>query len=474
MNKSWIIEERLKPNLEIKQISVEDKMAVYMGNSISPSAFYGTNFPLINILGYTLNRDEIIRLDIDYTSIVPTCSIIFKTQDINFLTYYFPTDGEVVSIFLRSPSDKLKPIRNDFEIMNISYKTPLSTELEFNTISINARLKVPKFYDDDSFSFNLSSYETLLRICGNLQIGFASNIKETNDKMNWICFKNYEKYIYDITTRSWSDEDSFFYSFIDPYYTLNFIDVNKLFSLSSEDTPGLISTEYLTNTNSNEKVELEVDSLFLTNYTKYSPLNIWISSYKIINNSTLINSISGISQHVKFYDFSTKQLVDNELNTLITKNSENYHRILKGSIEIEYDELKSKKNWLGLQYSNPIGNVHKNYNYAYLHNKRNWEELDKMILQVELPQINHSLHIGQRIRIAIFSEVNKTNAQLLSNSDEKMYDSYGREIGYNKFLSGFFVIKGFKIIYDGKTKSHKQIINLVRREWNHQLFDGYL
>ncbi len=59
-----------------------------------------------------------------------------------------------------------------------------------------------------------------------MNLGFSSNVRESNDEMTWINPNDtYKEFIKDITRYSWISEDSFIWTFIDFNYNLNYVDI---------------------------------------------------------------------------------------------------------------------------------------------------------------------------------------------------------------------------------------------------------
>lgn len=471
------IKEILKAKTPLHSIELYNEFATLTTEKgISPSTLHGTIFPLVHILGYTIQHSNLISLEIKYDKFLPLLFLKFKTNDITFLSNHSIFDGEIVSIFLRSPSDKLKPIRNDYEIFFYDYEVSTYESLgSENIITIIGRLKIPTLYFDRNIAINDTSYNLLLKLANDLTLGFASNINSTDDKMNWICNTNYEDFINNITEHSWIDNNSFLKSFIDLYYNLNFIDINKQLKLNLESNPGILSSNFLNDTYNNKKIEIQKDYLFLTNAYELAQTNHFFTNFKIKNNSSYISNKNGFGQLYSIYDFTTKTEINDISEPLI--NEEVLDKIyLRGRIDT-YEQNFIKRKWLGLQYSSPIGNVHKNYNYSKYHNKYNNDELDKMYIELHLPQINFNIYKYQKIPVFTFSYLNRRDAKILENINNKAasYTSNNVEAvkSLNKLLSGDFIVIGYSILYNSIDNfSGKQILKLSRREWDNQLLDS--
>ena len=104
-------------------------------------------------------------------------------------------------------------------------------------------MRIPTLFQHISKSYiNKTSFETLREIAKDLGLGFASNERNTNDKMNWICpSKTYYKFMQDICNSSWLGEEDFFDWWIDQYYVLNFVNLRKQLLEKSKDETKILA-----------------------------------------------------------------------------------------------------------------------------------------------------------------------------------------------------------------------------------------
>jgi hypothetical protein len=100
-------------------------------------------------------------------------------------------------------------------------------------------MKIPGLYAETNKSFPKdTSFNHLQDVAEFLKIGFASNETTTQDKMVRLCpYINLNEFLDETVNSSYKDEDSFFCWFIDPYYYLNYVNLNKQFSLDDKTDP---------------------------------------------------------------------------------------------------------------------------------------------------------------------------------------------------------------------------------------------
>ena len=92
-------------------------------------------------------------------------------------------------------------------------------------------MRVPNRYRDACNSFKETSFNTLLKLSNQYGLGFASNVESTEDEMIWINPTDYPiDFIESIAKSAYLDEESFFTVFVDQFYNLNFVEMNRLFN----------------------------------------------------------------------------------------------------------------------------------------------------------------------------------------------------------------------------------------------------
>src|SRR5690606_29359280 len=113
--------------------------------------------------------------------------------------------------------------------------------------------------------------------------------------------------------------------------------------------------------------------------------------------------------------------------------------ILRGRPDENLWERRQKYKWLGTQYSSPKHNVHENYYFAQVQNYQNNQEIEKLILNVELPKANWNLYRYQRVPILIMNDGNKIRKKNTESEEEAQQGGHP-DITWDKFLTGFYVL----------------------------------
>ena len=138
-------------------------------------------------------------------------------------------------------------------------------------------------------------------VARDLKLGFNTNITNTNDQMKWSNMnkENYS-FIKDITGKSYIDDNSFLTSFIDYYYNLNYINVEKALQ-ESLDLSGAIT---ISDEGIDESSMVKTGKLYLVNKEiGDSRYNVYIDNFTVLNKiNTTVASRKRVAScaHTKF------------------------------------------------------------------------------------------------------------------------------------------------------------------------------
>lgn len=459
------IKELAKAKIDL--LNIESNFEIdnfYGGPSGFTTSMLGQEFPYVIMNGSNITKNQLKFLEIDCMGFIPKLrfTMILSRGKTEYMRYYFPRAGDIVSLFIRSPNDNIKPIRNDYQVVTVDYLGGEGiSDSGDSVITVTARLFVPQMYFHQSFSIDGTSFETLRKIATELKLGFASNVDSTDDSMRWMHVGNYEQFMNRISQHAWKDEKSFFVSFIDFYYNLNFINVNQQILSSPKGQPGVISDINIRDPKENTTLQVNLETFKLTNDYRLMSFNNFIAKYDLINNASILTYKEGVVKDYTFYDYTTEEQVTDRVVSLRTDG-------IGASMTSISDNLSTAdqnvREWLGLQYSAPLGNVHKNYSFSEMHNRFNNVELEKMTLNARLLTPNFFVHRGQRLFVEILSYADKFDTVLTSEPIIKLDQRVFAAL--NVFLSDFYFVRGHKITYDPSLQSgFTQEIYLAKRDW---------
>lgn len=456
-------------------------------------------YPLIKINDYIVNPDEIDMVEIDSTGFLPSitlkCTFIHKT----FVSREMPKDGDIISVAIRNKSDLLKSIRNDYVITGIVSSSNPTQLTAPSSITFFGILFIPGLASAAiNFSHEGTSLEALKELARTIGLGFATNEDNTDDKQIWISGNEaYDTFIFNVVERAYRDDTSFYNVWIDIYYNLNFVNVNKLL-LSSEDEVDSaallnnIDKDYTYGENSNQSQTIESPKVF-SNYDRFKTSSFYISSWKPDNKSTNITFELGTKIYCNLFEHNQK-LYDNEdsqkywdipVEPTYDKNKVNKYILLRGRAtqqsdlkgkdltraNYNYTEIYAKNKWVGIQYtiSNSDddvmkwdGNHHKNYHRAKIQNLINNKELEKLNVEIKVNGVNMNIIKGDKTPIVLIS------SDVVEN---KMIDKESENLDrLEQFYSGWYLVKGFRLKYN-KDNDQSVLSNftqqfiLTRREW---------
>jgi len=388
--------------------------------------YYGDQIPERDISSMTLYQD----------GMVPAVIVSFADSK-DLVRSRPPLDDTKFEIFLTSGSPNIKSIHLKFKLKD-------HIEKKNKTYIFTGTLDMEDFYKISYKSYNGTSFETLRKISKELGLGFNSNIKNTNDKMKWKnTGKEYSSFIYDIIEHSYISDSSFMLGYIDNYWCFNYVDIEKEWNRDISNDVG-INTRGASDLGGGLNDSDKITKLFLTNEMAFNSSNNFISSYVLSNNSTKRSLEDGHFTRIKYYDVNSKSFMEFDVDALTTESDEVIS--LKGAPQDKKDFKENyKTKYLGRF---DLDNVHQNYKYSEIQNRRNLDNLVKINAELTLPNINYNLYKYQKIRVDI------VNVKETVTNDKKL----------NERLSGEWLITDISYIW--RRGKMSQIVKVSRKELN--------
>jgi hypothetical protein len=479
----------VEPAIEPKKLEVRDP-AESAGKNDKVTKNIGIEKPVVLINDYAFSKNDVRSFILSSEGPYPMVSAtLIDTKNI-FGVDSFPRDGDKMTVFINSKNESTyKSIHLDFEITDIS-SSPAKPGNP-SKINVSGKVSVPKLFAENCQSFEANtSLEHLTLVAKELKLGLASNIDETADSQIRIQpFINYLDFIKQIVMTSYISDDSFQHFFIDQYYYLNFIDINKIFNATNPSIEDFQETISSLPTTMSEEMESGTDNdnfptkLFLTNNMAFKASNNWIEKYRILNQSNTINDIHGHFRDIQIYDDNAEERLDEFRVEALSTNPENLKDLqepLKGNRDSEeYLDLVKRK-YMGRQDvgEDGLGNVHPNFIFSQLHNRRNFDETQKIKLEVTLSTFNASLYRYMKIPVLMY-HIDRQNVleavNLKESKEEAGFKDSAIDNGkstepepeqvLDQFLSGYYIIESIDIIYKDSIGNYSQKVVLTRREW---------
>lgn len=491
-----IEDPKIKKDIRFDELSLSENGGTST-NGGSQLNTVGNDYPIIRINDMVLGKDDIQSMLISSRGFLPTIELSLKFANTALISKNMPKDGDMISVFVRTNTSAINYLRNDFIINHVD--SNVSSKSANNTVFLRGELFIEGFTsNNNTFGIIGTSKDVMKEIAKKFKMGFAYNdADDMDDLQNWLCcFSSPQVFIEDVTRHSWKNNMSFFKSWVDLYYNLCFVNVNKF--LSSDENPEdeidltfFSSTVALNSlTSSNDKPDDAKPFLkVFSNFDSFKGSSFYISKWHPVNRSNSLSS--GYSNIIHSFTHNQNVYIENKDNcedTLIvnpvydTSKLDSYI-ILRG--RAKYDENANPDNeqarvnysmqntyinhiWSGVEYkmdkdenssSNNTwsGNVHHNYHNAAYQNEINDIELNKLYIEVVCDGL--CLQVMRGERVPVFLKYNTPLDKNISPDDP----------GFNRFYSGYYIVDSIEYKYNGKVKtgysSFSTIMSLKRREW---------
>jgi hypothetical protein len=449
-----------RPSIVLQQLVFEYNDNVHDSKAKEYADIIG-KYPYIQISNTVIQTDNSIKVILYNDQFLPKIEVQFKDPTYRIIDPLFPTDNTILSVFIRSSSEILMPVRMDFKIIEFTSdknKDGDNQEIIYTIIGI---LNVNNLYVTPFYSQNGTSFNILQTIASQSKLGFASNINNTSDLMTWINPGDTNiNFIQDTVKCSYRSDESFMISYIDFYYNLNYIDIETSMNENISDQQQVTAGDMFKDNPEN------ISDLYLTDHPDKMSSNQYINKYILNNSSTKVNLDIGYKTSVSYYDKNGNTYYKLLMDTISTPGKNGNNVILKGNVgEIsELVQTSIDNVSLGMFDSD---NVHKNFLYAMQQNHKNLEYLQKIKMTLSLKIINFNLYRFQKIKIIFYKlhELNTDqnnallNQQTINNSRNIDYD----EKRINQRLSGEWLIISISYTFN-KIGGFSQDITLVKRE----------
>ena len=449
----------------------------------------GTLAPIVQIGGLMIPIESVKSLTVWQQDLLPAISLTIIDNGSIFGAGLYPISDILVSVFIRSQNKKLKSLSSDFLITSIgSIPLPNSNQAIYNLVG---ELHVPKINGNFSRSYSgLTSLEALKKVADELSLGFADNQPEnTSDRMTWIMPNyNYKSFISHVKKMAYRDDSNFFDCFIDRYYTLNFINVEKMFSQDPETDKGFLALEqsFIDKRRAGEDreeadAENQVD-IILNNHRSSVNSEFYISEFSVMGHHGEVLANHGLRKHAYWYDHGgnadpnrqdSVNFGDHYIEPLQTPASNNGLAPHTANIPDFRDGISATGVWKGVRYAN----AHPDYKFAMLLNEHNLFETKKNELRIVLRGININVLRGSRVAVMIYLERQDaltansartepldrgTAAKELDRANDENSDNPTAQV-LDKLLSGFYYVSSIKYSYmDGDFQTD---MILSRRHW---------
>lgn len=499
---------RIYMDPDIKRSIVLDELSMPYNEKndkkLDKKSMAGISYPIICINDNFLEQDEITYMEISCDKFLPYIHLEIAPKTETLIIKDPPKDGDIISVFIRTTTDVIVPLRCDFIIKNSNSGDKMVTNRHgISKLILDGTLFIPGINSQSkSFANFGTSKDALKAVAKQLRLGFATNdMNDTNDKQIWICPKsNIESYIKEIESHAWRDEQSFFKTWIDVYYNLNYINVNEALMSSDNDIDitaysSTIDFQKLYPINTSQDNANEFPKLFNNIIDETRKSSFFVLNWQPVNNSSKITNKIGSKINTFVFVHNQNLYNDEEDPYMTLENNQMYdpqkidsYIILRGRTtydassatsgemareNIKTDDINTHNKWGGIQYTMSdsdgddknswSGNVHMNYNRAESHNTLNKKELDKMYIKMTVSGPCLQVMRGEKVPVMLKNTPGITTDMMDAQNES--------EININRMYSGMYFVDGYKLIFkpkighgEGYTNFYTEFI-LKRREW---------
>jgi hypothetical protein len=447
----------------------------------------GLNSPFVVINGYSVSR-YMRNFSLDLCGFIPVIKFTFAAADTIFMSVNYPKDGDIVSVYIRSADNYYKPFRMDFLILSVlgdvssAYsERGTDPEGEYFRFSIVAECYIPGLYKQRIKAFpNIPSIDALLEVSQELNLGFSTNDKSTNDIMSWIC-PNYSYYdfIQEVSIRAYKDDETSFYDcWIDSYYNLNFVNLGSQFSfegISKETayfTPGYTPDGIKVDAAvpGTPAPKTEAVPLVLTNFAGSNITPFFINGYTLTSRAGNNSNSMGYVTNIGFYDDIDQKVDPKEkyvkynIESLTTDVVSTGIMLQKGRVRSSDYKEETRSEWLGVlnRFSDGSG-VHQNYLHSKFQNLININDVTKITLEVEISTYYPGIIRGQVIPVSIYVTKSGNRQQNVGQVPNNKPNNTSTPT-LDSFLSGNYVVMGMEVTWSSTGKMREKLI-LSKRTW---------
>jgi hypothetical protein len=495
-----------QPTLEINTLAIPDIKGLNAdsGGRSADSAKSGQDVantagafvPYAEIDNYRIMMRDFISLTIYQNGFLPEVTLSFIDKSGSFSGRYFPRRNPLLKLYVKSNNPETKMIRGDYLIESVTGSPTNNTytsNTQENIYTITGSLFIPGLYGDTIKSLpKLKSIDALKKIAQELKLGFATNEESTNDEMTWINPNTtVANFIKNITDRAYKNETSFFTSFIDVNYILNFINIEKVLNAETKvfqyavegDVTSQTNLSNLDDATTRDKKEkrYEFFDVELNSSRKRSGSALNIIEYSMYSNHGEVLSTQAYKKQINWHDRAEYLNTGKYLSfyheplskTEVTNNQVLYQ---KPKLDNFIDKELSSR-WLGVDYNN----AHTNYKFSKLLNLHNLSELTKNYLVVKIPSMNQNVIRGVKVRVLIKNLKDADDPRNMQSDDNvpvTVDSSDNTKEVYDYYLSGLYYVKDIIYEYDvfAELENAKMATTLIlaKREWLEVKPDSYL
>lgn len=442
----------LEPSIAVERLTIPNTESLD-GNAI-PKAYSSTTgaasrmyafIPYIKINNaYTVNPLNILEFRMGFREFAPT--LFLRIADVNreIKGKYYPGNGSVVNVYVGAIGDglKYKPYRMDFLVTEV-FETG-SVYGNFGTggasvYGISGIVNVPELLTRRNRYLSGTSFCCLEDLAGSMGLGFSSNVDSTSDAQLWLNgIAETRDFMRSIGGHAYLDDESFFDLFIDPYYCLNLVEMNRLFYIGGEnDTCTVYKSAHFEEDDpdggyaeeESAKRDGDAGNLWagrekeheyeITNSRLVSGWTLYFEDYTPFGSSSSTLS-DGYAREAQWWDYDAAGYVRRDVVPYCYETP-GMMPLNKGRLkEGVPTELSSVRTYSVL--GSKAEEISETYRFARQNNEVNLRDCSKFGMTVVLPAVNPAITRGSRIKVSVF-ETNEIAQDMITENPYMTEDS---------------------------------------------------
>jgi len=170
-----MIEVITRPTIVLKELSIDYDETLQDSGADEYAETLGL-YPYLQIGNIVIQTNDTIKIILYNNHFLPKVEVHFKDPTFRLIDPLFPTDNEILSIFIQSNSEILMPVRMDFKIIEFNVNKNKSDDNQELTYVLIGILNVNPLYFTPFISYKGTSYTVLKKISIDCELGFASNM----------------------------------------------------------------------------------------------------------------------------------------------------------------------------------------------------------------------------------------------------------------------------------------------------------
>lgn len=316
--------------------SPEEEGEYYDGNQtdLQQTAIYGIHCPIIAVNNIMIAYEDIVDFiltDYEHVPKVDMCII-----DRKGIIQYLDTPGNDNELRVQI----LPPFDDVYKKINLTFFISKYTMGSGGKLYIKGEYKLPKFISSRFRSFGeVSLYKLFDQVSSDCQLGFSTNVEDTDDKRYVYCSFNSYKNIIDKEI-SYSGGETVIYDWwIDVWNYMNLADMYERYkAIDPDDDLKIWISGQISDVTQSVKIEPQQVKAELTNLYGSQETQLYVKAYRVANNAGL-NMSKGTDKVYSVYSMNGCEYKDTYISDGDVKKDTSDNFEYKGEVYGDFDYI---------------------------------------------------------------------------------------------------------------------------------------